>query len=211
MARKKKQFCPQGHDTFVVGRNKKNQCIECHKHPKPIKKIRKLFCSKNHNKNIVGIYKDGKCKQCVLDRCKKRHEKYKEKINFLRRIKWPEYIRNNPLTFEQKIRKKITDKEWNKNNRGSINARNIKAATNRNLRIVDWTDWNKIKEIYTQKPNNAEVDHYIPLQGKFISGLHVSWNLQYLTVHENRTKLSKIDLLNASEWYGKILEEVGLK
>jgi hypothetical protein len=49
-------------------------------------------------------------------------------------------------------------------------------------------DHAEIKLFYSNCPEGYEVDHIIPLQGEFISGLHVLSNLQYLPMAENRSK-----------------------
>jgi hypothetical protein len=49
-------------------------------------------------------------------------------------------------------------------------------------------DLQEIANFYANCPEGFEVDHVIPLQGKFASGLHVRSNLQYLTKEENAKK-----------------------
>ena len=51
-----------------------------------------------------------------------------------------------------------------------------------------WADLNKIKQIYAKCPDGFQVDHIIPLQGKYVCGLHVENNLQYLTKEDNIKK-----------------------
>lgn len=48
-----------------------------------------------------------------------------------------------------------------------------------------------INEIYKNCPVGYEVDHIIPLQGNGVVGLHVPWNLQYLTKADNIKKGNK--------------------
>ena len=52
-----------------------------------------------------------------------------------------------------------------------------------------WADMKLVKEIYLNCPEGYEVDHIHPLSK---GGLHVHYNLQYLTIHENRVKHTKI-------------------
>ena len=165
------------------------------KQPRPDKGILNQFCLKGHDKNIVGRTTDNKCRICVNERSLERYKTNREIINAIRRSKSHDYDLKHPRTVEQKLRKQFTNKLWFKNNRASVNVRKIKDESNRKLRVVAWTDWDKIKEFYKNCPKGMEVDHVIPLQGKLVSGLHVSWNLQYLTPPENRIKRNKFKTL----------------
>ncbi len=55
-----------------------------------------------------------------------------------------------------------------------------------------WVDIATIKQIYYSCPKGMEVDHIIPITNEIVCGLHVPWNLQYLTTIENRKKSNKV-------------------
>lgn len=92
---------------------------------------------------------------------------------------------------------------WRKQNRGIMNAIDQKRYTSKKLRMPKWlskTQQLEIQQIYitANKLTNEtgikyHVDHIIPLQGKIVSGLHVSWNLQILTQQENCQKSNRYE------------------
>lgn len=50
-----------------------------------------------------------------------------------------------------------------------------------------------ITEFYLGCPVGLEVDHILPLKNEMVSGLHVPWNLQYLTRTQNAKKSNAFD------------------
>ncbi len=94
-------------------------------------------------------------------------------------------------------------RKWSKNNRGKRNAITSKRRSALLHRIPEWSDLNKIKQIYLQAEiisNDTgiphEVDHIIPLQGVLVSGLHVIGNLQIIPMNLNRSKKNKMEELS---------------
>jgi hypothetical protein len=117
-------------------------------------------------------HKDGKrtrCKNCCLaynrkflstKRGKEYNDKYQKQYQ-------KELLKNDPERFRHNCAKR----------------RAMKLQ-----RTPSWSDLNAIKQFYKECPKGKVVDHIVPLQGREVCGLHVPWNLQYLTKSENSKK-----------------------
>lgn len=77
----------------------------------------------------------------------------------------------------------------------------LKSKTARLQQTLRGVDQNEIKAFYLDaewltKETGIQhsVDHIIPLQGKAVRGLHVPWNLQILTMTDNRKKGNRVSL-----------------
>lgn len=103
--------------------------------------------------------------------------------------------RSNLATYCKTCMKDIQDDyypEYYKNNRYKYVAAKIRYTLALQSATPKGVDLEKIKEIYNNCPEGYHVDHYYPLQGEDCCGLHVPWNLQYLTAHDNISKSNKM-------------------
>jgi hypothetical protein len=130
------------------------------------------ICQRGHDKNITGKGPDGTCLVC-------RREYHRQwKIRF--RAVHPDL-------------NKKTVAAWRKRNPTEWARQHSLSTIKRRARGKVCFGQDGIREFYENRPVGFEVDHVIPLQGKTVSGLHVIWNLQYLSAFQNKSKGNKYE------------------
>lgn len=159
-------------------------------HKKYRKKHPNIRCKANpKNKEELNKYKRDyyqKNKERLTLKRKEWVDKNKETVK-LSKIKWSE---NNQERIKDSRRK------YSQSEHGKL-AKRVSTASRRAQKKraqPSWVDTKELTEIYKNCPKGLEVDHIIPLQGKEVCGLHVPWNLQYLTRSENAKKSAKLIL-----------------
>lgn len=89
---------------------------------------------------------------------------------------------------------------WTDANRGKVNSIAAKRRAALRDRIPAWSDLKAIEEVYRdasefrQAGLEVDVDHFIPLQGELVSGLHVPGNLRVILSSVNRSKSNRFDV-----------------
>lgn len=113
---------------------------------------------------------------CVACKNQKRHRQAKAKYHN------DDEYKERYLANKSKLKAK-----WN---RYGFYAANYRAAQKQRTPL--WVNKNAIKEIYRlAKKLNMTVDHYYPLCGETVSGLHVETNLRLISQKENDMKSNK--------------------
>lgn len=190
------------------------------------KKCKKLESKKYRLKHDIKIKKDSsKYRQDHNIDIKKSATKYREEhrkiinennrniyaknIEKERARSRKDYINNlqDRKKYQEEYRKvnkeliKIRISNWQKNNKGKMNA---KTARRRAKKLKASPNWGELNDFIIQEAYSLailrtnliglqyEVDHIIPLQNKYICGLHVGINLQVITSIENKIKCNKL-------------------
>jgi hypothetical protein len=101
------------------------------------------------------------------------------------------YLKTYRAARADELRKKR--RQWELENGGLLRANNIRRRLRQEERTPMWVDYEALNKFYKECPPGMEVDHRVPLLGRTfdgyrVSGLHVPWNLQYLSREENRRK-----------------------
>jgi hypothetical protein len=145
----------------------------------------------DHSKNYSKEYYQ-KNKEVKLEKCKNWHKNNPDKVA-VKHKKWAsknkEHLKNYNHSYAQENPEKITAKE----------AKRRAAKLQATPKWLTEEDFAKIREVYKEAKRlekldgiKRHVDHYYPLQGKTVCGLHIYENLQILTESENCSKNNKL-------------------
>lgn len=99
------------------------------------------------------------------------------------------YVQKNVETLRLKNRVRRRERPPRPEDRSAWEA-NRRAALRR--ATPQWVDRQALKEFYRARPKGMHVDHIVPLTNTAVCGLHVAWNLQYLTPSENSQKKNRL-------------------
>jgi hypothetical protein len=89
---------------------------------------------------------------------------------------------------ENKEKSREFTTQWRKRNLASDAAKSARRRATKLKATPQWVDKTTLQQMYLNCPKGYEVDHIIPLVNNTVCGLHVPWNLQYLTSSDNRRK-----------------------
>lgn len=191
---------PNGYNSPSKSMSSVKKCFECN-----IEKTNKWFID-NLKRHCSGCHKRFK-RKCDPEYNKKILE-YKKRYRLKHPQKVSEQKKQSRIKKLDQYKKRTIDRYWANpvkareekkkwyNNGGKLiaeaNAKTYKhKKKNRTPKWLTKKQKKEIQNIYKNRPDGYHVDHIVPINGVNVSGLHVPWNLQYLTAQENIAKKNK--------------------
>lgn len=137
-------------------------------------------CKRGHGCERYVV--DCQCYLCALEKCRRSYGANKTRQ------------RKRALAYRNLNVQACRDRAlaWAKTYPQKNRARVAKRTAAKLLRTPPWADLDAIRAFYEACPEGLVVDHYYPLQGERISGLHVLENLRHIPSKENSAKRNKM-------------------
>jgi len=139
--------------------------------------------------------KDGLDSYCKL--CRKEYTKLYQKTYGYDKSKKKErhkrWLDKNPNYQKDYYHSRYKDyhQKYYQVNKKRYRSHTAKRRALKHLATPEWLDEQQkvqIESFYERCPKDMQVDHIVPLRSNKVCGLHVPWNLQYLTQTENIRK-----------------------
>jgi 5-methylcytosine-specific restriction endonuclease McrA len=131
---------------------------------------------------------DGHLNKCKT--CAKRDVSVNYRAN---KSHYQEYERKRELQPKRRVDKKTYRRRWNRVHTDRKNTYTAERRACRRRARPKWVSRTDLKRVYKNCPEGMVVDHIVPLKNPNVCGLHVPWNLQYLTPAENSSKGNRFD------------------
>jgi len=97
--------------------------------------------------------------------------------------------RNTKWRLKNLDKKAANSRTYRAKNRSKVSAINARYRANKRQAVPSWSDFDLIRDMYAEaRYNKMQVDHIVPLQSKFVCGLHCEANLQILSAKDNVKK-----------------------
>jgi hypothetical protein len=130
---------------------------------------------------------------CLCIKCRKEYD-----LNWRRRNKNSKAAASKRWRLKYPEKDKAVGRNYRQNNKAAGAAKTMRYFTKKLQRTPKWLTPLHFEQIHIFYDAAArltkefgvkmEVDHIIPLQGEYVSGLHVPWNLQILPKLDNASK-----------------------
>ena len=172
------------------------------KHCKPCSRLLPTSAFNKRAKSADGLCVI--CRECSADRNRKWREKNPKGFK-----DWAAANQDKRAASAQRWdaanrdRKSANYRRWAAANKGKVYARNAERLAAKIRAMPAWAEPEKINAFYEEAVRRTketgvwhEVDHYFPLRGESVCGLHVETNLQILTRSQNAKKKNHMPRAN---------------
>jgi len=160
---------------------------------------------RHHGATALRLVSNNNCVECQ----KAGNVKYRAENPGKENARIAKWRRENPDKMKSRRAKYYTENaakesaqaaKWRRENAGKVNTLQAERRACQLQRTPKWADLAAIAIVYRiceqlEKEYGIPlaVDHVIPLQGKFVSGLHIACNLQIIPASENSRKRNRFD------------------